>query len=74
MTATLRWSVTPGISDGRRLVLECRHGTTTVDVFGPERLTEAQIVRLAIVKHETEETCGCVHGIDTLATENGRRA
>ena len=48
--------------DASRYEVDCRHGTTLL-VLMPGRdnpLTPAQLVLMAVVKHELEERCGCV--------------
>lgn len=79
MTATLRSRAAPELGpDGRRLVVDCRHGTTLVDlVASPRRdvaLTERQMIAVAVARHEAEEGCGCALGLDTLtrAPRGGR--
>lgn len=40
----------------------------------PRIVTDAEIMRLAIARHELEEACGCAVGLDALATRKGARA
>lgn len=63
---TLRWRRVNRHS--RELTLDCRHGKTTVTSVGPTggTITDADMIRLAVARHEIE--CGCARGIDTLAT------
>jgi len=73
MTATLRWSTLPELPNGWRVVVQCQHATTTVDVFGPPRLTDRQIEAVAIARHSTD--CGCALQLDAVAgTAEGARA
>lgn len=72
MSAVLRWTTTPGLPDGRRLVIECRHATTTVDVFGPPKLTEAQVIQVAVARHGAD--CDCAADLPELAQVEGARA
>ncbi len=78
MTATLRSRHAPELgTEGRRLVIDCRHGTTYVDQFTPAGtvafLTERQMIAIAVERHEDEEGCGCARGLDTLSRARGRR-
>jgi hypothetical protein len=72
MTATLRSTTAPELGPGgRRLVIDCRHGTTYIDQFipptgSPVVLSERAMVALAVTRHEAEEGCGCARGLDTL--------
>jgi hypothetical protein len=80
MTATLRSSAIPGLGVGsRRLVVDCRHGTTYVDQFIPPGtatvFSERSMIAIAVERHEIEEGCGCARGLDTLArVRKGMRA
>lgn len=71
MTATLHSRSAPDLGPGgRRLVIDCQHGTTYVDQFVPgsggATLTERQMIAVAVERHEVEEACGCARGLDTL--------
>jgi hypothetical protein len=73
MTATLRSTTPPELGPGgRRLVIDCRHGTTFVDQFIPHAavpvvLSERAMIAIAVERHELEEGCGCAKGLDTRA-------
>ena len=63
-----------GPHGSRRVLLDCPHGTTTLDLLGDpraERLDDRALIAMAIARHEDEEGCGCVRGLDTV---NRRRA
>lgn len=77
-TATLRTKSFPELGPGgRRFVVDCRHGTTTVDQYVPDNhdpvLTDRHLIAYAVARHELEEGCGCARGLDTLA-RSGRGA
>ncbi len=79
MTATLRSRHVPELGpEGRRLVIDCRHGTTYLHQFTPAApvafLTERQMIAIAVERHEEEEGCGCARGLDTLSRARGRKA
>lgn len=65
MTATLTAVPAPDLAPGARVItIDCRHGTTTLTVVPPRdpdayKPHEAASVRLALLKHYTEEGCNC---------------
>ena len=64
-TATLQIHDLPELGPtGRRVVLDCKHGTTRVmSVNAPPpalQLAEEDNVRMALLKHYAEERCRCV--------------
>ena len=79
MTATLRSQRVPELGpEGRRLVIDCRHGTTYAHQFTPAGavafLSERQMIAIAVERHEDEEGCGCARGLDTLSRSRARKA
>ena len=61
--ATLVAEFAPELGEGwRRLVLDCRHATTTAHTITPPQsspLGDAVTVRLLLLKHHAEEGCAC---------------
>jgi hypothetical protein len=58
-----------GPHGSRRVLLDCPHGTTTLDLLGDpssERLDDRVLIAIAMTRHEADEGCGCVRGIDTV--------
>lgn len=64
MTATIRLTPPRDLGPGLRVVIDCRHGTTTIDqLIQPGRsllVPERVMVAMAVERHEAEEGCGCV--------------
>jgi hypothetical protein len=64
-TATRTAEPAPDLApDARQIMIDCKHGTTTLTVFPPRdpaavKPHEAACVRLALLKHWSEEGCGC---------------
>lgn len=78
MTATLRFTSPAELgAGGRRLVVDCQHGTTYLDQLVPRvgavGLTERAMIAIAIERHELEEGCGCARGLDTLTRMRSMR-
>jgi hypothetical protein len=50
--------VGPGV---RRVVVDCRHGTTTAPFLpgGTVNLESAELLSIALAKHQSEERCAC---------------
>jgi hypothetical protein len=59
--ATFTVSAAPELgTGGTRLVLDCRHGTTTlVLIAAGAHIPETDLLRLALVRHDAEEGCTC---------------
>jgi hypothetical protein len=48
---------------GKRAVVDCRHGTTTVHLMQPPEggpLTDGDVIRVALVQHFDAEGCACI--------------
>lgn len=70
--ATARVTTAPDLGpDGRRLVIDCRHGTSTVSLIVPPGadpgLADPELLALALDYHEAAEGCGCAHDLAALA-------
>jgi hypothetical protein len=65
MSATLTAAPAPALApDARQIVVDCKHGRTELTIFPPRdpdayRPHEAACVRLALLKHHSEEGCNC---------------
>lgn len=63
--ATLTATPAPELAPGaRQITIDCRHGTTSLTMIPPRnpdayRPHEAACVRLALLKHYSEEGCRC---------------
>jgi hypothetical protein len=63
--ATLTAEPAPDLApDARQITIDCKHGTTTLTIVPPRDSTaakphEAACVRLALLKHYSEEGCRC---------------
>jgi hypothetical protein len=64
-TATLTAEPAPDLAPGaRQIIVDCRHGRTELTIIPPRdpaayRPHEAACVRLALLKHYTNEGCRC---------------
>ncbi len=64
MSATLTDVPVPMLGeDVKQIVVDCRHGTTTLTIVAPNpeamQRQEMAATRLALVKHYEEERCRC---------------
>ena len=65
MSATPTALPAPDLAPGaRQIIVDCRHGTTTLAIVPPRdpgayKPYEAACVRLALLKHWSEEGCNC---------------
>lgn len=65
MSATLSVAMAPDLApDAWQITIDCRHGTTSLTLTPPRDPTaykphEAACVRLALLKHSSEEGCTC---------------
>jgi len=63
--ATLTAEPPPDLAPGaRQIIVDCQHGTTSLTLIPPRdpaayRPHEAACVRLALLKHFSEEGCNC---------------